>query len=81
MFECNNRGLKQYVNFIQSQQKGHWRVASLRCSNALQEAYSQPSQTAKVDLFVRIVNGCKLVTIFAKVSILDVCQCSEYTSV
>ena len=31
-------------------------------------------------LFVKIVNGFKLLTIFAKISILDACLDSEYIS-
>ena len=35
-------------------------------------AFLEPSQISKMELFVKIVNGIKLLTIFTKVSILDV---------
>ena len=41
-------------------------------------AYSEPSQTSKMELFSKIVNGGKLLAIFPKSSILDVWQGSEY---
>ena len=31
-----------------------------------------------MERFVKIVNGYKPLTVFAKRSILDVCQCNEY---
>ena len=34
------------------------------------DAYSEPSRTSKMELFAKIVNGWKLLTIFAKSSIL-----------
>ena len=37
------------------------------------ETYSEPSQTSKVEFFVIIVNDGKLLSIFAKKSILNVC--------
>ena len=43
--------------------------------------YSEPCQTSKVELSLKIANGWKLLTISAKSSILDVWQGSEYTSV
>ena len=36
------------------------------------EAYSEPSQISKMELFTIIINGFKLLTIFAKSLILDV---------
>ena len=36
------------------------------------EAYSEPCQTSKMKLFVKIVNGRKSLTLFAKSPILDV---------
>ena len=33
------------------------------------KAYSEPNQTSKMKFFAKIVNGCKLLTIFAKGSI------------
>ena len=44
------------------------------------EAYSEPCQTSKMELFVKMINGWKPLTIFAKSSISDYCQCSEYAS-
>ena len=38
----------------------------------LLEAYPEPSQTSKMELFVKIVKGGNLLTIFEKSSILDV---------
>ena len=42
--------------------------------------YSEPCQTPKIELFVKIVSGWKLLTIFAKSFILDIWQGSEYAS-
>ena len=36
------------------------------------DAYSEPSQISKMQLFAKIVNGIKLLTDFPKISILDV---------
>ena len=44
------------------------------------EAYSEPCQTPKIELFVKIVSGWKLLTIFAKSFILDIWRGSEYAS-
>ena len=41
---------------------------------------SEPCQTSKIDHFVNIGNVFQLLTIFARSSILDVWQCSEYAS-
>ena len=38
----------------------------------LSEAYPEPSQTSKMELFVKIVKGGNPLTIFEKSSILDV---------
>ena len=46
----------------------------------MSEAYSKPCQTFKTECFVKIVNGLKQWTIFAKRSILDVWQGVEYVS-
>ena len=35
-------------------------------------AFLEPSQTSKMEFFVKIVNGIKLLTMFTKSSILDV---------
>ena len=43
------------------------------------ESYSEPFQTSKMELFTKIVNEVKLLTNFAKIIILDLCQGSEYT--
>ena len=44
------------------------------------EAYSELSVKSKMELFVKIVNDFKLLIIFTKISITDVCLGSEYTS-
>ena len=36
------------------------------------ELHSEPSQTSKIEVFAKIINGFKPLTIFAKKSILDV---------
>ena len=43
------------------------------------EAYSKTSQTSKIELFKKIVNGWKPLTIFAKSFILDVLLGSGHT--
>ena len=48
--------------------------------DARSEAYSEPFQTSKIQVFTNIVIGFSLLTIFAKSSILDVWQDSEFTS-
>ena len=42
------------------------------------KAYSEPSQTSKIEPFAKIVYGFQLLTIFAKRSILDFWLGSEY---
>ena len=44
-------------------------------------AYLEPCQTSKMERFVKTVNDSMLLTIFAKGTILDVSQGSEYASV
>ena len=44
------------------------------------EAYSEPSQTCKVDIFTKIVNSKQPAIVFAKSSILDVQLGFEYAS-
>ena len=44
------------------------------------EAYSKSCQTSKMEAFAQIVNGFWFSAIFAKSSILDVWQDSEFTS-
>ena len=44
------------------------------------EAYSEPSQTSKMELFARIIKGFQLLTIFIKSSILDIRLGFEYAS-
>ena len=43
------------------------------------EAHSEQSQTSKMKIFAKIVNGWESLRIFAKSLILDVCLGSEYT--
>ena len=42
------------------------------------EVYLEPCHTSKMDRFAKIVNSYKPLTIFAKRSILDIWQGSEY---
>ena len=42
-------------------------------SSLLSEAYSEPSQISKMEVFCENSTGFKMSNIFAKVSILDVC--------
>ena len=44
------------------------------------EAHPEPSQTSKMEFFVKIVNGLNPLTIFGKSSMLDVRLCSECAS-
>ena len=44
------------------------------------EAYSEPCQTSKMEVFAKIMNGFSFLTIFAKSCILDVWQDSEFVS-
>ena len=43
-------------------------------------AYLEPYQTSKMELFAKTANAWKQLIIFAKCSILDVWQGSEYAS-
>ena len=45
------------------------------------QEYVKPSQISKMERFVKRANGCKSLTIFAKRSVLDVCQVSGYACV
>ena len=44
------------------------------------EAYSEPCQTSKIEVFAKTVNRLSFLTIFAKSSILDAWQDSEFAS-
>ena len=44
------------------------------------EAYSEPSRTSTMELFMKIVNGLNPWTIFPKSSILDIWRGSEYAT-
>ena len=44
------------------------------------EAYSEPCQTSKMERFAKIINSFQPLTTFAKRSILDVWQGSEFAS-
>ena len=46
----------------------------------LRKAYLKPCQTSEIKLFAKIVNGFHPLTIFAKSSIFDVWESSEYAS-
>ena len=45
----------------------------------MSEVYPQPSLTSNMDLFANMVSDSKLLTILAKISILDDWEGSEYT--
>ena len=49
-------------------------------STPLRVVFRKPCQRSKMERFAKIVKGIQPLTIFAKHSILDVCQCSEYAS-
>ena len=44
------------------------------------EVYSEPCQTSRMELFAKIVNGFSFLTIFTKISIINVWQDSEVAS-
>ena len=44
------------------------------------EAYSEPSRTSNMELFAKIIKGYLLLTIFVKISTLDVWLGAEYAS-
>ena len=48
-----------------------------KCFEKTSEAYLEPSQASKMELFVKIVNGFEPLAIFAKSPILDVLLGSE----
>ena len=50
-------------------------------NNITAEAHSEDWKISKMELFPRIVNGCKFLTIFEKSFTLDVWHEFEYTSV
>ena len=56
-------------------------VKTLFTSNVFAEAYSEPCQTSKIEIFSEIVNRSKPLIVFAKHSILDVRQDQEYASI
>ena len=58
-----------------------WIKLSARYATSIPEVYSEASQTSKIKLFVKIVNGFQPLTIFVKSSILNVWQASEYAFV
>ena len=44
----------------------------------MSEAYLEPLQTSKIELFAKIANSFKPLTVFAKNFMLDVCSGSKY---
>ena len=63
------------VSFVQ---KPEICSANQKVNSFLKEVlYSEPCQTSKMELFLKIINGRKPLTIFAKSSILDVWLGSE----
>ena len=57
-----------------------WLILIIILLSLLSEAYSELSQTSKMQLFAKIVTGFKTSNIFAKVSILDVCLVFQFAS-
>ena len=49
----------------------------MKCGNALMQVYSEPRQTSVMEIFVKIINSLKLLTILTKSSILDFRVSSE----
>ena len=47
----------------------------------LPKAYPEPCQTSKIELFARVFKGFRSLNIFAKYSIFDIWQGSEYAFV
>ena len=45
------------------------------------EAYSEPYQMSEIELFSKIINTIHSLTVFAKISVLVVWECSEYAVV
>ena len=58
----------------------YFKYGFISISCGLPEAYTEPFQKSKTELFAKIANGWKLLTIFTKGSILDDWQRSEYAS-
>ena len=58
----------------------HLKWSFFRKSLLASEANSESCQTSMMELFAKIVKNEKLFTIFAKSSILDIRQGSEYAS-
>ena len=54
----------------------------IKCQMSIEnsEAYLEPCQTSKTDIFAKIINGFQSLTIFAKSSITDIWQGYENVS-
>ena len=61
---------------MERNEKSHSEHSDKRRKNA--EKYSEPCQRSKMELFVKMAMAQKPLTIFAKCSVLDVWQGSEY---
>ena len=46
----------------------------------ISETYLEPSQRSKMEIFVKIVRGWKMLTSFEESFVLDIRLCSEYAS-
>ena len=72
----NNCTGKKSNNWVVSTDKGCFLVSE----ELRKEAYPEPHQTFKMDLFKEIVNGFKSLNIFEKSFILDAERSSQYAS-
>ena len=73
---CNIQ-TKQNTIFLQNTSGGFWPFSSDHFLIHITLRVSEPSQISKMDFFVKIYNGWKLLAIFKKISILGVWLGSE----
>ena len=71
--------MKELNSFTVIKYKGELKTRTFRLHNSNSERYSETWQTSKVQGFAKKTSFQSL-TIFARSSILDVCQSSKYTS-
>ena len=74
--------ISKIISLLVIKAKCFWQIQTEAYRNSYwAEAYSEPGQTYKMKLYIKIVNDFPAWTIFAKGSILDVWLGSEYASV
>ena len=74
--------ISKIISLVVIKAKCFWQIQTEAYrSSYWTEAYSEPGQTYKMKLYIKIVNDFPAWTIFAKGSILDVWLGSEYASV